>query len=308
MIKKIYFFFLIFFLTSNQTTIASIESSIVVKVDSQIITNIEIKDKILRTLILTNQEINQKNINNLKKRTLESLIQLKLKSEELSKHSFIVNTFEIDQYLNSISSNNIELLKTKLISNNLDYDLFIEEITTEIKWKKLIIAKFSKKINIDPSQIDNELKIFIQNNKDFDEYNLSEIEILIDEGEDLKEKIIDVENKIKETSFAQAATVLSTSSTAQNKGYIGWINSKSLSNDVFEVLNKMSVGEISKPILRQNSILILKINEKRTKKLNETNITELKNQILNMKKNELFNLYSKSFISQIKNNSFIEYK
>ena len=67
MIKKIYFFFLIFFLTSNQTTIASIESSIVVKVDSQIITNIEIKDKILRTLILTNQEINQKNINNLKK-------------------------------------------------------------------------------------------------------------------------------------------------------------------------------------------------------------------------------------------------
>ena len=117
-----------------------------------------------------------------------------------------------------------------------------------------------------------------------------------------------MENKIKETSFAQAAIVFSTSSTAQNKGYIGWINSKSLSNDVFEVLNKMSVGEISKPILRQNSILILKINEKRTKKLNETNITELKNQILNMKKNELFNLYSKSFISQIKNNSFIEYK
>ena len=308
MIKKIYFFFLILFLISNQTTIASIENSIVVKIDNQIITNFEIKNKILRTLILANQEINQKNINNLKKRTLESLIQFKLKSEELSKHNFMVNKLEIDQYLNSISSNNIELLKTKFISNNLDFDLFIEEITTEIKWKKLIIAKFSKKINIDPSQIDNEFKIFIQNNKNFDEYNLSEIEILIDENEDIKKKITDIENKIKETSFAQAVNIFSISSTAQNKGYIGWVSSQSLSNDVFEVLNKMSVGEISKPILRKDSILILKINEKRTKKLNEKNITELKDQIINMKRNELFNLYSKSYISQIKNNSFIEYK
>ena len=308
MIKKIYFFFLILFLISNQTTIASIENSIVVKIDNQIITNFEIKNKILRTLILANQEINQKNINNLKKRTLESLIQFKLKSEELSKHNFMVNKLEIDQYLNSISSNNIELLKTKFISNNLDFDLFIEEITTEIKWKKLIIAKFSKKINIDPSQIENEFKIFIQNNKNFDEYNLSEIEILIDENEDIKKKITDIENKIKETSFAQAVNIFSISSTAQNKGYIGWVSSQSLSNDVFEVLNKMSVGEISKPILRKDSILILKINEKRTKKLNEKNITELKDQIINMKRNELFNLYSKSYISQIKNNSFIEYK
>ena len=292
MIKKIYFFFLFIFL----------------KIDNQIITNFEIKNKILRTLILANQEINQKNINNLKKRTLESLIQFKLKSEELSKHNFMVNKLEIDQYLNSISSNNIELLKTKFISNNLDFDLFIEEITTEIKWKKLIIAKFSKKINIDPSQIENEFKIFIQNNKNFDEYNLSEIEILIDENEDIKKKITDIENKIKETSFAQAVNIFSISSTAQNKGYIGWVSSQSLSNDVFEVLNKMSVGEISKPILRKDSILILKINEKRTKKLNEKNITELKDQIINMKRNELFNLYSKSYISQIKNNSFIEYK
>ena len=100
----------------------------------------------------------------------------------------------------------------------------------------------------------------------------------------------------------------SNSSTAQNKGNIGWINSKSLSEDIFKVLSKMKVGEISDAILRKNTVLFLRINQKRTKKLDENNIAKIKKRILNMKRNELFNLYSNSFMSQIKNNSFIEYK
>ena len=69
----------------------------------------------------------------------------------------------------------------------------------------------------------------------------------------------------------------------------------------------MKVGEISNPIFKQGTVLLLKINQKRTKKLDKNNIEDIKKQILNVKRNELFNLYSNSFISQIKNNSFIQY-
>ena len=57
----------------------------------------------------------------------------------------------------------------------------------------------------------------------------------------------------------------------------------------------MKPGQISEPINRQNSILILKLNDVRVSKTEDINIAELKERLLNQK-NELFNLYSKIFI------------
>ena len=100
----------------------------------------------------------------------------------------------------------------------------------------------------------------------------------------------------------------SISSTAANKGNLGWVNSNTLSKEIYNVLNKMKPGQITKPINRQNSILILKLNDVRVSKTEDINIPELKERLIKSKKNELFNLYSKSHLSKLKNNSLIEYK
>ena len=70
----------------------------------------------------------------------------------------------------------------------------------------------------------------------------------------------------------------------------------------------MNKGDISKPIKKQNSVLFLKINDKRISKSENINIVELKNNLINQKKNELFNLYSRSHLSKLQNTSLIEYK
>ena len=57
---------LIFFKFSY--SFSNIDNKIVIKIENEIITNFEIKNKILTLLILGNQEINQKNINILKKK------------------------------------------------------------------------------------------------------------------------------------------------------------------------------------------------------------------------------------------------
>ena len=66
----------------------------------------KLKIKFLTNLVLTGKEINQKNINDLSERSLEQLIQAKIKTLELSKYNLIVDRFQIDQYLKSISQNN----------------------------------------------------------------------------------------------------------------------------------------------------------------------------------------------------------
>ncbi len=308
MIKKIFFFNICLFFIFLDRTYANFENSIIVKIDNQIITNFEIKNKILTDLILSDREITQDNINSLKKKSLESLIQLKLKMIELSKYDVKISNTQLEQLLNSISSNDINSLKKKFINSGLDYNLFIEELKTGLMWQQFIFSKYSKKINIDPLQVENELKNLIKNNKNLEEYNLSEIEIAINDKKELETKIKNIEQQIDATGFEQTAFNISDSPTSTNQGNIGWVNSKSLSKDIFEILNKMSIGQVSKPIVKKNNVLFLKINDKRIKELDKESISKLKNDIINQKKNELFNLYSKSHISKIKSSSLIEYK
>ena len=70
----------------------------------------------------------------------------------------------------------------------------------------------------------------------------------------------------------------------------------------------MKINEISEPILIANSILFIKLKDKKISNILEDESDKLKKQIINSKKNELFNLYSTSHLSKIRNNSIIQYQ
>ena len=59
----------------------------------------------------------------------------------------------------------------------------------------------------------------------------------------------------------------SVSSTSQNAGDLGWISSKFFINKNLQYYKKMNIGDISQPIIKQNTILFLKLNDKRKSKL-----------------------------------------
>ena len=303
-------FFLTFvvFLSLSKISTANIKNNIIIKVENEIITNYEIKNKILTSLVLANKEINQQNINSLKSQSLEALIQFKLKKIELSKFNLNNDPIRTKDYLNKISSNNIENLKDKFKKNNLNYDLFLDEINTQLKWQGYIFKIYSNKIEIDESIISNELNDIIKNESNIEEYELSEIEILFDEQKSTDQEIDRIKKLIDEKGFEETALSSSSSDSAVNKGYIGWINGKSLSINIYKQIKEMKVGEISKPIFKTNSALFLKLINKKTYKSNNTNLDELKKNLINQRKNELFNLYSKSHLSKLRNTSLIEYK
>ena len=299
---KIFFFFIIFFANLNFTLNAKEITKIVVKIENEIITNYDIKSEILATLILTKKEINQRNIDDLKQNALESLIQNRLKKIELKNYNFTRNDSKINQYLNSISSNNIQNIKSLFQENGIDYKSFVDNIDIELKWRNLIFNNFSKKIEINLNDIDREVKKILLNNENLISYNLSEIEIKKSE-----EKIIQVFNELKNTNFEDAVIKLSISSTSKNKGELGWVNSNLLSQEISETLEAMKIGEVSKPINRQDTVLFLKLNDKKIIENSKIDIDNLKSELINQKKNELFSLYSNSLLSKLRNTKFIEY-
>ena len=295
------------FLVNEDILLAKTSNKILLKVENEIITNYEVKDKILRTLYLTNQEINQYNINKLKKISLDSVIQLTIKKIELLKYNLNLDQIQLTSYLNRISNNNILGFQENFIENKLSYDLFLDEVKTELKWKKLIYEIYSNKISINEESISNELEEIIKNNKKIEEVNISEIEIMVDQQSN-KTNTIEIQNDIKEIGFENAALKYSISPSSAQKGNLGWLNVKTLSNQIYDIIYKMQPGEISEPIKKQNSILFLKINDRRVSETNKLDLSELKKNLLNQRKNELFNLYSQSHISKLKNSILIEYR
>ena len=297
-IKFITTSFILIFLFFNNSANAKFQNNIIVKIENEIITNFEIKNKILSTLILSNQEINQKNINNIKSKALDSLTQLTLKKIELSKYNISDDLNQINRYLNSISSNDINSLKLKFEKNNVEFDLFIEEIKIELKWQKFIYEVYSKKINIDEVSLDGEIKKILKDKVDITEYRVSEIEVDV---------ILNIQEKINQIGFENTALNYSVATSSSNKGDLGWINSNSLSKKIFNLLSQMNINDISEPIEKQSVIVFLKLTDKRKIKAENINVNELKKKLITQKKNELFNLYSRSHLSKLKNKSLIEY-
>ena len=275
---------IIFLLFFSDNLFAKVENRIVLKIENEIVTTFEIKNKILSSLVLANQEVNQSNINKLKKQAVDYLIKQKLKKIELEKYNFQRDQVQLNNYLNNISSNNIENLKKRFSNNNVDFDLFIDDLDIDLKWQKYIYKVYSKKIEIDEQNIDKELETLLKNKSDIEQYRISEIEISLSNDTSDKEKILNIENQIQKFGFESTALRFSVSSSSSNKGDLGWLNAKSLNNKIYKIIKNMKEGEVTKPLISANSALFLKLNQKRISKVQNLNISELKANLINRKK------------------------
>ena len=302
----IFFFSFFLFLTNNLQS--NIQSSIILKVDKKIITSFDVKNKILSTLIIAGNDITQANIDRLKEQTLENLIYIKLKEIELERFDFKVNKQRVNKFINRVSGNNKEKLKIDFKSNGLDFNLWVKEIETEFKWQQFIYSNYSNKIEIDESFIDIEIKEILKSRLNNKEVNLSEIEILQNDELSNSDLISGIFDEIRKYGFEDTALKFSVSSSSSEKGNLGWINIKTLSKKINNVLKNLKPGQVSKPIIQTNSILFIKLNSERILENNDIDEELLKKNLIRRKQDELFNLYSRSHLSKLKNNSLIEYK
>lgn len=296
---------LLFFLLSNSNLFSSINSKILVRVNNEIISSFDLKNQINTILFLTKKEINQQNIDSTKKIALNNLISINLKKTEILRLNIIIDKKNIYDYLQRVSNGDLANFKKKLQSYNIDYDIYLNNIETELSWQQLVISKFQDKIYIDESEIEN--LIVNEKNRKLTEYNLSKIEIFLNEKENINEQISNIKNKLKNTNFDDIISKFSDSNVQVEKSELGWINEKSLSRNIITNLNNIEINGITKPITVTNSILILKVKDKKNSNINEEDVKKLKNMIIEQKRGELFSLYSKNYLSKLKNNALIEF-
>tara|TARA_B100001057_G_scaffold360894_1_gene363274 strand:+ start:7440 stop:8360 length:921 start_codon:yes stop_codon:yes gene_type:complete len=305
--RKLVLSLLIFTITNSFTTLCfANKNKIIVKIDDEIVTSYELKNKIKTLLVLANQNLSQENIDEVKQQALIQLINSKLKLKEVTKYSIEANESSVRNQLLNISSNNLPALKNSFLENNVNYDLFKDEIKIEMSWQKLIYFLYNKKIN--DEELKSQIVSFENSNFSREDFRIAEIEILIENQSEIKKKIELIKDQIKRNGFDNTAVKFSISNSSTSKGDLGWLDSKVISKKIYNILKNLKIGDVSEPIISPQNIVFLKLLDKKISKINKNQSNEYKERLLTQKKNELYNLYSTSHLSKLRNNSLIEYK
>ena len=291
-------------ITLNAKTI-----QIVVKLQNEIITNIDIENEI-KYLIFFNPKLKELKIKNLKNIAKNSLITEIIKKKEIDK----AYTFsKKNNYFESIER---KFLKNKNIdsksefiqilnSKNLNYETFKKKLQVEALWNQLIYSKYSKNIRIDENELRQNILIQFENETKKYDYNISEIFFIENINETFVDTLDKLKSSINEVGFENTANIFSISSTAKNGGLIGWVNAYQLSKTIKKAIINLKKNEISSPIKIGGGYLLIKINNKKESK-QIINVEEQLKELINKETNRQLNTYSLIFYKRLKKNIQID--
>ena len=306
---KIFLILIFFFIIKNNQLLAIEEFKIILKVENEIITNVDLLNE-KNYLIALNNEI----LNLPEKKSLllakNSIVKEKIKKNEIKKYFNEEYNYEISErrlkdLSNRIGLNSIEELKEYLLKFNLNLSFVEEKVKTEDMWNRLIYNKYNNQIDIDVNELKNRLKIENTNNNNVvTKYNISEIQFNLNVEEILEQKYNQIINSINNDGFKVASNLYSISETSKFGGKIGWVNKTSMSRSILDELEKLNIGEITKPIKIRNLFLILKIEDKKESKIKIDFDKELE-KLINFESNKQFQQYSLIYLNKIKQNTFI---
>ena len=240
MFRNICYIF-IFYLLTTLSSHSNTNIFIYATVNDKIITNFDIEKEINYLKILNPQllSIDDKKIFELSK---NSLINELIKESEIEKYLDIQKQNPlVDEYVKNLytelgfdSEINFELS----LSNKKDYSLkeIKEKLKIEILWNELVYLKYNNQVKIDKNFLLKKIKNL--ENKEINEYFLSEIVFEKNKDETLEKTVKKIQSSISEIGFKNTANIYSISDSGKSGGNIGWISEHNLTDKIFSKFKK----------------------------------------------------------------------
>ena len=294
--------FFVFISNSN-----SIENKILIKIENQIITSLDVINE-YKYLTALNPSIKNSDKEDIIKLSKRSIIQEKIKKIEIEKN--FIKTQLPEKFLEQILQNiytkigltSLNDFKKYLINNNIDFENVKTKLEIEAFWNELILIKFSSKVKIDEKSLRDKIN---KNNRFLKSYLMSEISFDVLNLKDLDDKYIEISNVINKEGFDFAALKYSTSPTSNFGGKLDWINENSLNKSIRAAIVDLEINDFTKPITVPGGFLILQINDLKNNKI-EVNIEDELKKLINFEKSNQLNQYSKIYFNKIKKNLQID--
>tara|TARA_Y100000590_G_C15723023_1_gene1014159 strand:+ start:953 stop:1888 length:936 start_codon:yes stop_codon:yes gene_type:complete len=306
-IKKIITLIIIsfFFITGID---ASIKDSLFATVGNKAITRSDIINEIKIILILNNQSFSDDNAAQLEAAAINVSIKRAIKKIEIEKYELSYSRSDLEKELDQLAKNvnmDLDTLKSTFVANNIEFSNLTDQVRVELLWNSLIFKLYKNRLLINPNEIEEQLKL-VQENKEIEEYLISEMIIQPVEAGQIDNEIQKIKNQIDAEGFAQVARRLSIAETAIKGGDLGWINENVITEKFRKQIMKTPINNISDPIILPQGVLIFHVRDKRKMKAFST-LEELKDQLVNAEKTKLLRMHSLSHYENLRRSITINY-
>jgi hypothetical protein len=166
--KKKFFTFIILFTFLYNSTTKALTNNVIATVDNTIITELDVKKEIEFIKFINKSEIDINSIK-VKKEITEILIDRKIKKIEVDNAKILINEKEIENYFNNYLINqkiDNEILNKFYNSQRIEDDYLKNVIDIDLRWIKLIRQIYENRININLTEVNEEIKKESHKNED----------------------------------------------------------------------------------------------------------------------------------------------
>ena len=285
----------------------AIENKIILKINNEIITSLDILDEI-KYLGFFNKNIAELKNDEVNQIALQSIIRFKNKKNEIDKN-FKNQNFDreyldlsIENTYKNLGFKNLEDFKKALLGKNISYTDFENKIKTNFLWNQLIYLKYKDSIVIN----ENELKDELKNNKNIKKsFYLNEIVYQVENLNEITNLYNQIQEDISKIGFKNSVIKYSISKSAENGGSLGWIDEKMINKEILNQLNAIPVNSITKPIRISGGVLVLQKADEKEEKI-EININDELTKLIRFKTEQQLSNYSNLYYNKITKDLKIE--
>ena len=169
--KKIFIYIiLILFLYSSVSN--SLSNKVIVTIDNVIITELDLKKELEFIKFINKSEIDI-NSTKVKNEIIETLIDRKIKKIEVDIAKIEITEKEIENYFYNYLLNNkinVETLNNFYKTQQLEDDYLKNIISTDTRWIKMIRQIYENRININLTEVNEQMKKETQNTEDNEKF------------------------------------------------------------------------------------------------------------------------------------------
>ena len=276
-------------------------------INNKIITKDEIAERFNFLVKTSKLKIDKKNQRDFwHKIVTERMIEEELIRQKAKFYKMEIDAGELDSQIQEFAQNNyknLEKFKLFLQINNWDFANFQKQIETELIWKKILQEIIKPSLHVSISEIKEWLekeKIEGQNDK----FLLQDfvIEKSLDSQEFANKIYEELRSQDNFKNFIGNFLLLKSSDNNQNAS---WFWASELNQKIYHSVDKIKIGEYSKPILLDDGWHIFKLIDKRNDlKLSDKEYDFVKNQIFNHKTEVAI----KNYLQDLRKRAFVEFK
>lgn len=224
----------------------------------------------MRLMVITQGvQVPEEALPKFQQQALRDLVDEQLKLQEAERFDLTISDDEIDEEIAQIASSggtSPQQLQADLASSGIDIGTLREKIRAEQAWERLVRGRYGSRVNVTPDEVETFLDTMRDDAKQ-PQFLLSEICLPVEsagQAEQMYQAGLQLVDQMRRgVPFRALAQQFSACPTAARGGDMGWMKISDLNPDLGEVVTKLDVGNVSRPIPVDGMMRLIAVRQKR---------------------------------------------